>query len=127
MKSSPLLLLSLLGVLGWAQGRSGSEVSLEEPAQSFVFHVEGASRLEGVAQELLGRFPELAQALPCNRGGYLVLLPRQVLSTEASRSLCEAVSRYLQSQNLRPYYKPGASVVELAQNCDQLVKPLLNR
>jgi hypothetical protein len=37
------------------------------------------------------------------------------------------VSRYLQSQNLSPYYKPAASVVELAQNCDQLVKPLLNR
>jgi len=127
MKSSPLLILPLLGVLAWAQGRSGSEVSLEEPAQSFVFHVEGASRLEGVAQELLGRFPELERVLPCNRGGYLVLLPRQVLSEEASRSLCEAVSRYLQSQNLRPYYKPGASVVELAQNCDQLVKPLLNR
>ncbi len=127
MKSAPLLLLSLLGVLAWAQGRLGSEVSLEEPAQSFVFHVEGAYQLEGVAQELLGRFPELAQALPCNRGGYLVLLPRQVLSEEASRSLCEAVIRYLQSQNVRPHYKPGASVVELAQNCDQLVKPLLNR
>jgi hypothetical protein len=127
MKSSPLLLFSLLGVLGWAQGRLGSEVTLDEPVQSFVFHVEGASQLEGVAQQLLGRFPELAQALPCNRGGYLVLFPRQVLSEEASRSLCEAVSSYLQSQNLSPYYKPGASVVELAQNCDQLVKPLLNR
>jgi hypothetical protein len=127
MKSSPLLLLSLLGVLAWAQGRLGSEVSLEEPAQSFVFHVEGTYQLEGVAQQLLRSFPELERVLPCERGGYLVLLPRQVLSEEASRSLCEAVSRYLQSQNLRPYYKPSASVVELAQNCDQLVKPLLNR
>jgi len=116
-------ILSLLGAEAWAQ----SELSLEEPPQSFVFHVEGAAQLEAIAQQLLVRFPQLGRVLPCDRGGYLVLIPAQVLSEQDSVSLCEAVSDHLRSQNLRPYYKPGASVVELARNCDQLIKPLLNR
>ncbi len=118
-----LLYLSLLGTCTWAQ----SELSVEEPPQSFVFHVEGAAQLEAVAQQLLVNFPQLRQVLPCDRGGYLVLIPGQVLSEQASVSLREAVSDHLRSQNLSPHYKPGASVVELAQNCDQLLKPLLNR
>lgn len=118
-----LFSLSLLGTAAWAQ----SELSLDEPPQSFVFHVEGTTQLEAVAQQLLVRFPQLHQVLPCDRGGYLVLIPGQVLSEQASASLREAVSDHLRSQNLSPYYKPGASVVELARNCDQLIKPLLNR
>ncbi len=117
------LTFSLLGTVGWAQG----SLQLEEPPQSFVFHFDGSPPLRRLEQELPRKFPEVGRVLLCERGGYLVVLPHQPLSPQASQRLRETLIAYLLSQGLHPYGKEGASVVELAQNCDQLLKPLLTR
>ncbi|MCS7188745.1 MAG: hypothetical protein RMJ66_05455 [Bacteroidia bacterium] len=36
------------------------------------------------------------------------------------------IDAYLRAQGLQPYFKKEARVVELAKNCDELLKPLLN-
>jgi len=66
-------------------------------------------------------------ALPCERSGYLVILPRQPLPQGQYEALQAAITDELHRQGFRSYYKAGASVVELAQTCDQLLKPLLQR
>lgn len=75
------------------------------------------ARLEGVGLA--------AHALLCERGGYIVCLPAQSLSSEAYKTWSSEVERVLAEEGLRAYSKPGAAVTELAQNCDQLLKALL--
>ena len=118
-----LLPLSLLGGVLWAQQGSGS---LVEPPQSVVFHVERADfrQLQQV-REKLQRSGLAAQVLLCERGGYLVCLPAQALEEKAFSQWVQALHSALSAEGLTLYEKPGASVVELAQNCDQLLKELL--
>ncbi|MCX7606817.1 MAG: hypothetical protein N2170_06100 [Bacteroidia bacterium] len=67
----------------------------------------------------------MERILPCEKGQYLVLLPNSHLEEEQVTVLAERVQEYLHREGFRPYYKAGASVTELAENCEELLKPLL--
>ncbi|MCX7980810.1 MAG: hypothetical protein N3A68_07195 [Bacteroidia bacterium] len=116
-------ILSLLGNAVWAQ----ATVQLEEPQQAWVFHVEGTERVpfQEVVQTLQRAFPMLERVLPCEKGHYLVLIPRAVLPPKDYQAFRQAVEEALTERGWRPYFKEGASVVELAHNCEELLKPLL--
>ena len=116
-------ILSLLGNAVWAQ----TAVQLEEPRQSWVFHIEGTERVpfQEVARTLSQAFPTLERVLPCEKGHYLVLIPREVLPPKEYETFRQAVEETLTQHGWRPYFKEGASVVELAYTCEELIKPLL--
>lgn len=125
MRLLPPLLLLLLG--GLLKGQSS--VALTEPLQSWVFHLEGqaAKSLSTLASEIARAFPFLAQVLPCEQHHYLVCIPHEPVDTKAYHRRAEELHAYIRQQGFTPYLKEGAQVVELAQNCDQLLKPLLTR
>lgn len=124
MMHYPIFLLSLLGSVLWAQIKAPR---LEEPQQSWVFHVEGdLSRLSVISAELPPRFSQVRGAYPCERGGYLVILPTQPLPTARYEEVQAALTAFLQEQGLTVYPKSSAAVMELAQVCDQLLKALLH-
>lgn len=79
-----------------------------------------------VSAELPPRFSQVRKAYPCERGGYLVILPTQPLPATRYEEVQAALTAFLQEQGLTVYPKPSAAVMELAQVCDQLLKALLH-
>ncbi|MDW8016179.1 MAG: hypothetical protein RMK19_09250 [Bacteroidia bacterium] len=122
-----LSLVLILSLGGYLKAQAISD--LREPPQSWVFHLENraAKSLPALAAEVSRAFPFLAQVLLCEQHGYLVCIPREPVASQVYERLGEDLHTYLRQQGFIPYLKEGARVVELAQDCDQLVKPLLAR
>lgn len=104
-----------------------TKMNIEEPIQSWVFHVEKADGVSfyNIAQTISQAFPALDRVLPCEKGHYIVLIPREAFPPDEYESFRQAVADTLAQHGWHPYFKEGASVVELSQNCEELIKPLL--